>query len=330
MESFKLRVSLLLLILTITLGTVGYVIFEDMPAFEAFYMTLITISTVGFSEVKPLSDVGRGLTIVIIILGISLLTYSLGQVASIFFEGELRNFLGRKKLKKQISELRNHFIICGYGRIGSTIVRELEDAGILLVVIEQDQDGIDSLEASGILYLNMDATTDEALLAAGLEKARGLVTAVSSDADNVFISLSAKGLRPDMFILARASDVNNESKLLRAGATRVVCPYQMGARRMAEILHKPTVVDFLDQTMMNTELGLKLEEAMIGENSSMNGKTVASSCLRQNFGVIIVAIKRKCGEMVFNPGPNETFDSGDVIVVIGKKEELERMGEVLR
>ncbi len=175
----------------------------------------------------------------------------------------------------------------------------------------------------------MDATTDEALLAAGLDKARGLVTAVSSDADNVFISLSAKGLRPDMFILVRVSDVKNENKPLRARASRVVCPYQMGARRMAEILHKPTVVDFLDQTMMNTELGLKLEEAVIEENSSINGKTVVSSCLRQDFGVIIVAIKRECGKMVFNPGPNETFNTGDVIVAIGKKEELDRMAQII-
>jgi voltage-gated potassium channel len=329
MESFKLRISLLLLFLTICFGTFGYVLFEDMPMFDAFYMTLITISTVGFSEIRPLSDIGRIITIIIIVLGISLLTYTLGQVARIFIEGELRKFLGRKKLKKQISELRNHYIICGYGRIGETIVKELLNADIPLVVVEQDQEGIDKLEASGILYLNMDATSDAALLAAGLMNASGLVTAVSSDADNVFISLSAKGLRPDIFILARASNVKNESKLLRAGASRVVCPYQMGARRMAEILQKPTVVDFLDQTMVNTELGLRLEEAVIGENAVISGKTVMSSCLRQDYGVIIVAIKRKSGEMVFNPGPGEVFNAGDVIVVIGKKEKLEAMQKVI-
>lgn len=177
--------------------------------------------------------------------------------------------------------------------------------------------------------LNMDATSDDALEAAGLEKAKGLVTAVSSDADNVFIALSAKGLRPDIFILARASDVKNERKLLRAGASRVVCPYQMGGRRMAEILNKPTVVDFLDQTMMHSELGLQMEEALISESSPIKGKTVVSSNLRQNYGVIIVAIKRKAGEMVFNPGPGEEFNAGDVIVVLGKKNELRRMnGEI--
>lgn len=148
-------------------------------------------------------------------------------------------------------------------------------------------------------------------------------------ADNVFIALSAKEMLPDIFILARASDVNNESKLLRAGASRVVCPYQMGGKRMAEILHKPTVVDFLDHAMMNNALGLQMEEALIREESSITGETVMSSNLRHQFGVIIVAIKRKCGTMVFNPGANEIFNAGDVIVVLGKKEELVQMTQVI-
>ncbi|WP_136809866.1 potassium channel family protein [Desulfosediminicola flagellatus] len=329
MDYFKLTISLLLLLLTIAFGTTGYVVFEHMPPFEAFYMTLITISTVGFSEVRPLSDIGRGITIVIIILGISLLTYTLGQVARIFIEGELRRVLGRRKLEKHISMLENHYIICGYGRIGAIIVKELQAAKIPLVVIEQDPASIAMLEADGILYLNMDATSDDALTAARLDRAKGLVTAVSSDADNVFIALSAKGIRPDIFILARASDVKNESKLIRAGASRVVCPYQMGGKRMAEILHKPTVVDFLDQTMVHDELGLQMEEAIIPTGSPITGKTVVSSKLRQDFGVIIIAIKRKSGEMVFNPGPAEVFDAGDTIVVIGKNAELKRMSAII-
>ena len=322
MNYLKLKLSLLLLCLTISFGTFGYIIVEGMEPFDAFYMTLITISTVGFSEIKPLSEPGRAITLVIIILGISLLTYTLGQVARIFVEGELRRILGRRKLEKQISELQNHYIICGFGRIGRIIVAELNAASIPLVVIEQNQECITELEALQILYLNQDATSDDALLEAGLSKARGLVTAVSSDADNVFIALSAKGLRPDIFILARASDEKNESKLLRAGASRVVCPYQMGGRRMAEILHKPTVVDFIDQTMMRSELGLQMEEAVISEQSALNGKTVMSSQLRQDYGVIIVAIKRSGGAMVFNPGPNEVFQAGDVIVFIGQREKL--------
>jgi voltage-gated potassium channel len=330
MDFFKLKLSLFLLIAIIVFGTGGYIAVEGMSAFDAFYMTIITISSVGFMEVQPLSNIGRGITIVIIVMGISLMTFTLGQVARIFVEGELRKVLGRRKLEKQVAELQDHYIICGYGRIGQIIVKELTNTKIPLVVIEQDPVGIAILEEEGILYLNMDATSDEALKTAGLDRARGLVTAVSSDADNVFIALSAKGMRPDIFILARASDVKNESKLLRAGASRVVCPYQMGGRRMAEILHKPTVVDFLDQTMMHTELGLQMEEAIISQSSPIIGKTLVSSNLRQDFGVIIVAIKRITGEMVFNPGPGETFDAGDVIVAIGKKTELQRMSKALR
>lgn len=327
MDYSKLKLSIFFLFLTIFFGTFGYVIYEDMPVFEAFYMTLITISTVGFSEIRPLSHIGRVITIIIIIAGISLLTYTLGQVARVFVEGELRKILGRRKLEKQIAALNQHYIICGYGRIGSIIVKELNSDNIPLVVIEQDPQGIEELSEAGVLYLNMDATTDDALITAGLERARGLVTAVSSDADNVFIALSAKGIRPDIFILARATDTKNESKLLRAGASRVVCPYQMGAKRMAEILNKPTVVDFLDQTMMTNSLGLQIEEAFIGESSPITGKTVMGSNLRQDFGVIIVAMKRESGDMVFNPGPQEIFKNGDIIVVIGKKEELKRMGQ---
>lgn len=325
MDYPKLRISLLLLIVTIAFGTGGYAIFEGMPLFEAFYMTLITISTVGFSEVRPLSNVGRSITIIIIILGISLLTYTLGQVARIFVEGELRKILGRRKLEKQIAGLKDHYIICGYGRIGAIIAKELMAAHIPIVVLDQAPERIELLEAANILYLCRDATSDEALLEAGLENAIGLITAVSSDADNVFISLSARELRPDIFILARSSDESSESKLLRAGASKVVCPYQIGGKRMAEIIHKPTVMDFLEQAMVNEDLDLQIEEARINEGSALAGESVVGSHMRQKYGLIIVAIKRKCGKMVFNPGPDEMFLAGDVLVVIGNKSDLLRM-----
>jgi voltage-gated potassium channel len=224
MDYSRLRISIILLFAVIFAGTIGYSVFKDMPVFDAFYMTVITISTVGFSEIKPLSQIGRIITVVVIVSGISVLTYTLGQVARIFVEGELQRILGRRKLEKQISKLNDHYIICGSGRIGTIISRELSDENIPFVVIEQDSEKVTQLEEDHFLYLNMDATSEEALLQAGLKKAKGIVTAVKSDADNVFITLTAKGLRPDIFVLARASDVQNESKILRAGATRVVCP----------------------------------------------------------------------------------------------------------
>jgi len=307
----------------------GYSVFEDMPVFDAFYMTLITVSTVGFSEIKPLSQIGRIITIFVIVSGISVVTYTLGQVAKIFVEGELRWIFGRRKLEKQISALNNHYIICGYGRIGALISHELSDENIPFVVIEQDSAQIENLEKDHFLYLNMDATTDEALTMAGIRKARGVVTAVQSDADNVFITLTAKGLRPDIFVLSRASDVKSESKLIKAGASRVVSPYLIGGRRMAMVLKRPTVVDFIDIAMMDNRLGLMIEEARISVKSNLVGKALIDSHLRQDFSIIIVAIKKPTDEMIFNPAPTEKLDAGDVIVVLGKREDLNRMREIL-
>ena len=329
MEFFKLRLSAILLLFIIGAGTVGYTILERMSVFDSFYMTLITISTVGFGEISPLSRAGRVLTVGIIISGISLLTYTLGQVAKVFVEGELRKLLGRRKLEKQIAEISGHIIVCGFGRIGEVICGELAAEKIPFLVIEKEGGKTELLEKLRYLYLAGDATVDDVLREAGLMRAKGLATAVSSDADNVFITLTAKGLRPDIFVLSRAADLKNEAKMLRAGASRVVCPYNMGGARMAQILRKPTVVDFLDTTMMSGELGLKLEEAVVSATSSMVGKTLVTSNLRRDFGVIIVAIKKASAEMVFNPGPDAIIDANDVIIAIGKQHDMRRMREVL-
>ncbi len=329
MTAAKLRYSILLLAGVIAFGTFGYYIFEDMPLFEAFYMTIITISTVGFSEIRPLNVVGRSITLVIIVLGISVGTYTIGIIVRWFIEGELSKVFGRRKLHKQIADLKNHFIICGFGRIGRIICQELYEDNIDFVVIEQDASAIEEIAAEKYLFLEMDATSEEALMAAGILKAKGLVTAVNSDANNVFITLTAKGLRPDIFVLARSSEAKNEAKLKKAGATRVVSPYMIGARRMAHVLKRPTVVDFIDIATMGNQLGLIMEEAIIDSKSSFIGKNLIESRLRQNFGVIIVAIKKLSGEMIFNPVPSEILEAGDVIVLIGKKDNLKRMNEIL-
>lgn len=329
MEIKKLYLSLLMLIGVVAFGTLGYHHFEDMTFFEAFYQTIITITTVGFSEIKPLSIEGRMITIMIIFMGIGTVTYSFGQLVGILVEGELGKFFGRKKLAKQIADLKNHFIVCGYGRIGKIICKELEADQIDYVVIEQEPKAVEELERNGILFVPMNATSDEALIKAGIMKARGLVTAVTSDADNVFITLTAKGLRSDIFVLSRSSDENNEPKLIRAGASMVVSPYLIGGRRMAQVLKRPTVVDFIDIATVGNKLGLMIEEAKLGSTSNLIGKTIIESNLRQNYGLIVVAIKKQSGEMVFNPMPSEMLEKGDVIVVIGKKEEMLRMQSIL-
>jgi voltage-gated potassium channel len=318
-----------MLIGIIALGTFGYYFIEHMPLFEAFYMTIITLSTVGFAEVVPLSQAGRAITVVIIVLGISVGAYTIGMLVRALVEGELVKIFGRRKVQKQVSGLKNHFIICGFGRIGRIVCSELDDDNIDFVVIEQDPSVIEQIEAQKYLYLEMDATTEEALMQAGVMTAKGIVTAVNSDANNVFITMTAKSLRPDVFVLGRASEEKNEAKLLRAGATRVVSPYLIGGRRIAQMLKKPTVVDFVDIAMMGSHLGLMMEEAKIGDNSSLIGKSLIDSHLRKDYGVIIVAIKKRSGEMVFNPMPTEKLESGDVIVVLGKKEDLTRMNAVL-
>lgn len=329
MEYAKLRISLFLLLLIILFGTVGYSTFEAMTVFDSFYMTLITISTVGFSEIAPLTQTGRTITVIIIISGISLLTYSLGQVAKIFVEGEIRKLLGRRKLEKHISRLTEHFIVCGFGRIGAVICKELAEEDTPFIVLEQDPQRVEMLENNHYLYINGDATSEAVLIQAGLPRAKGLVTAVSSDADNVFITLTAKDLRPDIFVLSRAADLKNESKLLRAGASRVVCPYNIGGSRMAQILKKPTVVDFLDATMMSGSLGLNLMEAVVQPGSGLVGKSLVESNLRRDFGVIIVAIKKITNEMVFNPGPTALIEAGDIVVAIGKQDDMVRMRTVM-
>ena len=325
MDYSKLKLSLILFCGIIGFGTLGYATVDHMPVFDAFYMTIITISTVGFSEIRPLSPAGRVITIIIIVTGISLGTYTLGLLVRIFVEGELQFFLGRRKLRKQLSDLKNHYIVCGFGRIGRIVSEELAAAQIPFVVIEQNTAKVEELERNGYLYLNLDATTEDALLRAGIRTAKGVVTAVRSDAHNVFITLTAKDLCPDIFVLARTSDTGNEKKLLRAGATRVVAPYQIGGRRMAQVLKSPTVIDFIDTALMNTSLDLAIEEALISPDSEYDGRTLVESNIRRDFGIIMVAIKKASGKMIFNPLPAEKLVGGDVAVVIGKREELERL-----
>lgn len=324
----RLKIAFFLLFCTILFGTAGYYLVEGMTLFESFYMTMITISTVGFMEVKPLSVYGRIITIIIIITGVSIGAYTIGMILKMFVEGEISKTFGRRKMEKQISELRDHYIICGYGRIGSLICRELFAHDIGFVVIDNDLLAIERMEKEKILYLDLDATSDEALMSAGIMNAKGIVTAVKSDADNVFITLTAKGLRPDIFVLARASDEKSVVKLKRAGATKVVSPYLIGGKRMSEVLIRPTVVDFLDITMMDRGLGLVMEEVTVKEGSGLVGKNLIESNLRKDYGFIIVAIKKHKGEMIFNPMPEERLDSNDVIVVLGKKSELEKINQL--
>jgi len=328
MNYSKLKLSAFLFLMILSFGTLSYHMVEGMSLFESFYMTVISITTVGFSEIKPLSDAGRVITMIVIVTGIGVGTFTLGQFTRVLLEGELQAVLGRRKLEKRIAKIKDHWVVCGFGRIGKIICDELAADGMKFVVLDQDPTRTLDLD-DRYLYLNVDATAEEALIEAGIMSAKGLVTAVHSDADNVFITLTARGLRPDMFILARASDTKTERKLMRAGASRVVSPYNIGGSRMAQVIKRPTVVDFIDGATMNSEFGLALEEAVVTPNSAMNGKMLMESSIRKDFGVIVVAIKKAAGNMIFNPDSSEKLETGDVLVIIGKKNDLTRLNQVL-
>lgn len=225
--------------------------------------------------------------------------------------------------------MKNHYIICGYGRIGRLISLELKKHGRQFVVLENSHDAVENLEADDVLYLPCDATDEDSLMKAGVMRAAGLVTSLKSDADNVFVTLTARGLRSDLFILARASEENNENKMKRAGATRVVSPYLIGGQRMAQVLIRPTVVDFIDIAIMDSSIGLLMEEITVKPDSRLVGKNLIESNLRRDFGVIIVLIKKFSGDMIFNPQSKEKIEAKDVLVVLGKRDDLAKMAEVI-
>lgn len=310
-------------------GTLLYYFGEGLSLFESFYMTVITMTTVGFEEVRPLSKLGRVITIFVIASGVTIVTYSVGTLLKLFAEGELKQFFGRTRVERQILKLKQHYIVCGYGRIGKLIANELKESSLDLVVIEHEESKIDEIVSDGHLSLTGDARTEEVLERAGVHNAKGLVTAVNSDADNVFIVLTAKSLNDSLFIMSRAAELSSEKKLLKAGASKVMFPYLIGGRRMAQALTRPTVVDFIDIAMVDTELGLEMGEAHISENSAISGKNLFESNLRKDFGIIIVAIKKSDGTMVFNPTYDAVLESDDVLVVLGAKKNLEELRQVL-
>jgi voltage-gated potassium channel len=312
---------------TVVIATLLYHYIEGIPVFNALYMTVITLSTVGFSEVVQLSQAGRIITILVILSGISIVAYSASSLIKIIIEGEIQQTLGRNRLERSISKLSQHYIICGFGRIGSLIADELYKNNIKCVIIERNELIIERMKTEGILYVYGDATSEEVLISAGIHNAKGIVTAVESDVDNVFIVLSARSINPDIYILSRATDSKTEAKLLKAGATKVILPYLIGGKRMAQNLITPTVADFIELTMVDSELGLEMGEAKIITNSSFVNKNLIESNIRRDYGLIIVAIKKSDGKMLFNPTSDVILHAEDVIVVLGQKKDLTRLKE---
>ena len=323
-----LRFSIAALVTVIAFGTLGYAMIEDWQAFDALYMTIITLATVGFKEVHELSPEGKIFTIVLIISGTGIIAYTLSSLIQFTLEGQLRKILGRKKLESRIGKLRDHYIICGYGRIGHLICREFQSRPTPFVIVEQNPNHIERLEREGYMYVEGDATDDETLQAAGIEHAKGLITAVTSDTDNVYITLTARGLNPKLFILARAGEEGAEKKLMRAGASKVISPYTIGANRMAQAILRPSVVDFIELATASEHLALQIEEIRIAADSVLAGKNLINSGIRQSMGIIIVGIKESDGKMTFNPPPEKNIEPNSVLIILGERPAISRLEKI--
>ena len=316
----RLRRGLIILGSIIATGTIGYMFIEGWSLSEAIYMTIITITTVGYGEVHPLSHAGRIFSIGLIVGGVGGGLFMLTAFIQYVVEGRLGTTLWRRQMKGKIAKLKDHFVLCGYGRVGEEIARTFTEEGIPFVIVDSRPDNISMAEAEGYLCLLGDATSDKLLLDAGIERARGLVAAVGSDADNTYITLSARGMRPDLFIEARATTAEAETKLKRAGADRVVSPSSIGARRMALLALRPAVVDFIDTVTYRRGQELQMENIAVGQDSPLAGLTIEA--INQQVKTAILAISKKSGKLLPNPPRDITIEAGDRLIIMGTPKEL--------
>ena len=318
-------VAALLLGSAIVGGTIGYIVIEGWSAWDAFYMTVITVTTVGYKEVHDLSRAGEVFTVLLLLGGVGAALYTFTLLATVVVEGGLPKRLQRRRHRRMIDTVREHFIICGYGRIGRIVAREFQRQQVPLVVIERDPQRLQAAMADGALAVEADASREDVLKRVGIERARGLIAAVGSDAENVYAVLTARVLRPDLFIVSRAETEDAMLKLKRAGADRVISPYQIGAAQMAQTALRPAVVDFVALATGTDNLELSMEEVAIPPASALAEVTLIDANLRQRFGVIVVGIQRGSRHMEFNPPPDSTIHAGDKLVVLGRADSLKQL-----
>ncbi|MFH1034761.1 MAG: potassium channel protein [Pseudomonadota bacterium] len=325
----RISVGVALALLVVGGGTAGYMLIEGWSLHDALFMTITTVTTVGYSEVHPLSYAGRNFSMVLIVGGVGTVLYILTMLTQVVVEGKLREVMGRRSLERKIRSLRGHYIICGFGRIGALVADMLREQGVELVVIENSEQVTRRLGQEGIHYVLGSATEDESLIAAGIERAKGLVATVNSDADNVYIVLTAKGIRPDLLIIARATEPGSERKLKRAGADKVVSPYFIGARRIAQTVLRPSVADFVDLTFHSTDLALRMEEVLVGMGSSLVGVSLRDSGIRQKLDLIVLAVKKPDDRMIFNPPAETIIEQDDTLIALGSQASMQKLEQIL-
>ena len=320
---FALSVALL------ATGTAGYVGIEGWHIKDAIYMTVITLATVGYSEVHPLSDPGRIFTMVLLLLGVGFTFYVIGYIVRSLVEGRILTVLGRRGLEWRISHLRKHYIICGYGRIGRVLSRFLRHKQLPLVIIEQNEERIPTMQADGVPYILGDADNESILTKAGINRAKGLLGALGTDAANVVLTLLARRMNPDLFVVMRASQNETKKTLLAAGANKVISPYDLGARRMAHAVLRPTVIHFLELAFADEGTDIAIEECAVGKGSHLVGVCLRDSQIRQDLNLIVISMRKASGEMHFNPSAETCLEVGDTLVVVGENRHLQELEQLL-
>jgi voltage-gated potassium channel len=326
----RILYSLAALLLIVLAGTLGYHWIEGWTLFDGLYMTVITLATIGYTEVHQMSHAGRVFTLVLIVVGVTTFGFLLSYVTQALVESQLAAALGRRKVYKDIHQLRNHHILCGAGRVGLRVIDEFKKKGVDYVIIERDPAVAERLLARGDLVLIGDATEEEVLAGANAGAARSLIAAASSDAENVYIALTARGLNPDLYIVARASDQSAARQMHRAGVNKVVSPALIGSHRMAQAALSPAVADFIELTTMTENLDLIFDQIRIEDGSPLIGCKIRDSGIRSEHNAIIVAITDLEGRMHFNPDGEHVLSAGDLLIAIGTTGGLKKLAEIAR
>ena len=311
-----------LLVLVVGSGTLGFHWTEGWTFWRAFYVTVIGLMTVDLPDLSP---PGQALSLLVLFTGVGAAVYTFTLIAAVVVEGGLPKRLQRIRHQRMLETIHDHFILCGYGRIGSTVAEQFRLQNIPYVVIERSAERLKAAVDDGGIGVEGDASRDDVLRRVGIERARGMIAAVGTDAENVYAVLSARVLRPDLYIVGRAETEDATAKLKRAGADRVISPYQIGGVHIAQTALRPAVVDFVTLATSSDSLDLAMEEVLVAPVSSLANRTIVEANLRQRFGVIVVSVQRQNGQMVFNPEPEMAMLAGDKLVVLGRPESLKRL-----
>jgi voltage-gated potassium channel len=315
------RIGLGALAFVLLAGTVGYLFF-GFSLLDAVFQSVVTVTTVGFNSPHPLDGASKVFTIFLILVGVGTALYTFSAVLEVLIDGNIQDLIRRRKMERDIERMDGHVIVCGWGRVGREVAHYLASGNTDLVVVDRDPERL-----SGTPYASVcgDVADDATLLEAGLERATALVAALDTDADNLYVTVAAKSMRPGIQIIARARNESSESKLVRAGADRVVNPQQLGGDRMASFVTQPHVVDFIDVVMHDGSLKFRLEELTLSADSPLVGKTLRSAHLRDRTGALVLAIRRPDGRFVTNPSPEDSIEADDVLITIGTAEQLEAL-----